>query len=167
MQYVTVFDVADAGYKSAGFPAFGLIFVAVGIGLVLSRRSLPNWNTRGTVAKGVFPFGFLCFAVIWTVANFIGMYSQYRNASQARVAHTAQVVEGQVTNFVPMPVTGHAMESFCISDVCFNYSDYVVTAGFNQTSSHGGPIREGLPVRVTYLGNTIIKLEVGAHPNGG
>jgi hypothetical protein len=52
------------------------------------------------------------------------------------------------------------MESFCVSGVCFRYSDYVVTAGFNQTSSHGGPIRDGLPVRVTYIGNTIVKLEV-------
>jgi hypothetical protein len=66
-----------------------------------------------------------------------------------------------VTGFMPMPVTGHAMEHFCVSGACFSYSDYVVTAGFNRTSSRGGPIREGLPVRVTYLGNTILKLEVG------
>jgi hypothetical protein len=42
----------------------------------------------------------------------------------------------------------------------FCYSDYEVTAGFNNSASHGGPIREGLPVRVSYIGNTIVRLEV-------
>jgi len=52
------------------------------------------------------------------------------------------------------------MERFCVSGVCFAYSDFVITSGFNNTSSHGGPIREGLPVRVTYVGDMIVKLEV-------
>jgi hypothetical protein len=162
MSYVTVFDVAGAGYKSAGFPAFGLIFVVLGILLVVFRRKLPRWNTRSRLARIIFPYGFLCCAVLWTLVAFISTYSDYRNALRARATDTARVVEGPVTNFVPMPVTGHALERFCVSDVCFNYSDYAVTAGFNRTRSHGGPIREGLPVRITYLGNTIIKLEVRA-----
>jgi len=70
------------------------------------------------------------------------------------------VVEGTVSRFVPMPVTGHAMERFCVHDTCFEYSDFVITSGFNNTSSHGGPIREGLPVRVTFVGNKIVKLEI-------
>jgi hypothetical protein len=160
MSYVTVFDVADAGYKSAGFPAFGLIFVVIGILLVVFRRKLPHWDTRSRAARIIFPYGYLCFAVLWTSGAFISTYSAYRSALRARATETAKVVEGPVTNFVPMPVTGHALERFCVSDVCFNYSDYAVTAGFNRTSSHGGPIREGLPVRITYVGNTIIKLEV-------
>jgi hypothetical protein len=161
MSYVTVFDVADAGYKSAGFPAFGLIFIVLGILLVVFRRRIPRWNTRSRTARIIFPYGFLCFAALWTAVAFLTTYSDYRQASQTRAANTANIVEGLVTNFVPMPVTGHAMESFCVKAVCFNYSDFAVTAGFNRTSSHGGPIREGLPVRVTYLGNTILKLEVG------
>jgi hypothetical protein len=160
MSYVTVFDVADAGYKSAGFPAFGLIFVVLGILLVVFRRHIPRWNTRSRAARIIFPYGFLCFAVLWTVVTFVATYSEYRQASQVRAANGAPVVEGLVTNFVPMPVTGHAMESFCVSTVCFKYSDYAVTAGFNRTSSHGGPIREGLPVRITYFGNIILKLEI-------
>jgi hypothetical protein len=41
-----------------------------------------------------------------------------------------------------------------------SYSDYVVTAGFNNTASHGGPIRQDLPVRISYVGNSIVKLEI-------
>jgi hypothetical protein len=48
--------------------------------------------------------------------------------------------------------------------VYFAYSDYVVTPGFNNTSSHGGPMREGLYVRIHYTGSVtgvaIVKLEV-------
>jgi hypothetical protein len=153
MNYVVVFDVADAGYKSISSPAFGLIFVAIGIMLVMSRRPIRRWNERGTVARLIFPFGFLTFATVLTVGAFVSTYADYRAASSARQDNSARVVEGVVTDFKPMPAAGHAMESFCVSGVCFRYSDYVVTAGFNQTSSHGGPIRDGLPVRVTYIGN--------------
>jgi len=59
-----------------------------------------------------------------------------------------------------MPYSGHAMESFTVSGVPFSYSDYIPKAGFNQTSSHGGPIHEGLPVRIWYVGNEIVKLEI-------
>jgi hypothetical protein len=52
-----VFDVADAGYKSAGFPAFGLIFVVLGILLVVFRRKLPHWNTRSKAARITFCSG--------------------------------------------------------------------------------------------------------------
>ena len=71
-----------------------------------------------------------------------------------------QVGEGRVENFVPMPVSGHAMESFSVGGVDFSYSDYSVTAGFNKTSSHGGPIRTGLPVGISYVDNEILRLEV-------
>lgn len=162
MSYITVFNVANVGYKSAIFPAIGLILVASGILFVLIRNRIPGWTQRPQIAKIIFPFGYLCFAGIWTLAAFVGTYGDYRRAQEAQAAGTASVVEGVVTDFVPMPVTGHAMEHFCVSGVCFNYSDYVMTAGFNRTSSHGGPIREGLPIRVTYIGNTILKLEVGS-----
>jgi hypothetical protein len=165
VQYDTVFDIASAGYGSWSFPAFGLIFVAIGSVLVafaLRRRALPFpwWSTRPTASK-VFAFFFLSFAVFWTAAAFLSTSREYSRLSTANTSGHVRVAEGLVTNFKPMPVTGHAMERFCVSGACFEYSDYVVTPGFNRTSSHGGPIREGLPVRVTYVGNSILKLEVG------
>ena len=151
MQYKLVFDAVDAGYRNWTFPAFGLIFVAFGVLLVASRKSAllskkPAW----------FPYALLGFAVFWVVIAFTATYRDYERVKSAH----PEVVEGVVTDFVPMPYTGHAMESFCVKDRCFSYSDYVVTAGFNNTSSHGGPIREGLPVRVTFVGNEIVRLEV-------
>src|ERR1700722_4273604 len=78
----------------------------------------------------------------------------------------SKVASGAVSEFIPMPYGGHAMEHFCIRELCFNYSDYELTGGFNTTSSHGGPIRAGLSVRVTYVESpvlfrpVIVKLEI-------
>jgi hypothetical protein len=156
--YVVVFDIADVGYKSYFFPAFGLILVAIGVVFLLGRRTIKRWSNRPT--SPAFPYVFLCFAILWTLQAFITTYSDYRTASSARQNDAARVVEGVVTDFKPMPAPGKGNAQFCVSGVCFYYSDNVVTAGFNQTNSSGGPIREGLPVRVTYVENTIVKLEV-------
>ncbi len=58
-------------------------------------------------------------------------------------AAACTVVEGRITNFVPMPYEGHADENFAVSGVQFSYSDYGVSDAFNNTSSHGGPIKAG------------------------
>jgi hypothetical protein len=61
-------------------------------------------------------------------------------------------VEGEVSDFHPMPYSGHQNETFAVNGVQFSYSDYVVNPCFNNTVSHGGPIREGIRVRVTAAG---------------
>jgi len=160
MEYRTVFDIATAGYKSWSFPAFGLIFIVVGTLLVFNRKRLPGWWGKSPRASNAFAFFFLGFAVLWTLVAFGSTYGEYFSLTKAGSGENTRIIEGVVSNFKPMPVTGHAMERFCITDICFEYSDYVITGGFNNTSSHGGPIREGLPVRVTYVGKSILKLEV-------
>jgi len=160
MEYRTVFDVAGVGYEPWSFPAFGLVFVAVGSALVARRKSLPGWWGKHPSASTWFAVFFLGFAILWTLGAFLSTYSEYSSLSKAKIANDVRVVEGVVTNFKPMPAAGHTMERFCVSEQCFAYSDYVVTGGFNNTSSHGGPIRAGLEVRVSYVGNSIVKLEV-------
>ena len=160
MNYHTVFDVANAGYKSWSFPAFGLIFVAIGAGLFIRRRNLPvRWSARPR-ASAAFAGVYLAFSVFWTATAFLSTYGDYRALSEAESSGEMQIAEGRVTDFRPMPAAGHAMERFCVADDCFEYSDFVITGGFNNTSSHGGPIRSGLAVRVSYVHGKIVKLEV-------
>ncbi|MEK6347822.1 MAG: hypothetical protein V4764_10100 [Burkholderia sp.] len=71
-----------------------------------------------------------------------------------------QRVEGPVTDFVPMPYGGHGRERFCVGGTCFSYSDSQRTGGFHHTALHGGPIRSGAVVRVSYLRGTILRLEM-------
>jgi hypothetical protein len=161
MTYRTAFDIAQAGYKTLPFAATGLAFIVFGVALVVSRRQLPTWWWgRHPRWKSVLPFTFLGFAVLWTVVTFATTFWEYARLKGALLDGRAQVVEGTVTQFKPMPWAGHSDERFCVREKCFSYSNFEVTAGFNNAASHGGPIREGLPVRVTFVGNAIVKLEI-------
>ena len=166
MHYKVVFDNTTVGYTGWHFALFGMVGIVIGaVFVVIVRRQgvLPFrwWSDRPRASKR-FAYLMLGFPLLWTLAVLYSTYSQYAGLKKAQQSGAASVVEGPVTHFRPMPATGHAMERFCVQETCFSYSDYVVTAGFNNTSSHGGPIREGLPVRVTYVGAAIIKLEVAA-----
>jgi hypothetical protein len=152
VDYHTAFDLANSGYKSWDFAGAGLILVLMGILFVLGRRRLPGAKAG--------PFVFLGIAVLLTLSAFYSTYSEYTRLRSAYENGSAKVVEGAVRSFKPMPWSGHARERFCVEGQCFRYSDFNVTNGFNNTSSHGGPIRDGLLVRVTYVGDAIVKLEV-------
>jgi len=158
MKYRVVFDILDVGYKAGGFAAFGLIFIVIGaLALAFPKKAVPKWSPAAT---SIFAFLFLGFAILWTTSAFVATYSEYCLCRNARLNGSATVTEGTVTNFVPMPYTGHADEKFTVNGTTFSYSDYGVTAGFNNTKSHGGPIDEAKKVRVTHVGNVIVKLEI-------
>ena len=156
--YVVVFDLAEVGYRQWTFPAFGLPFLAVGALLVRYRNKVataaPAW------ARAAFSFFFFGFALLWITVSFVSTYGEYRTLRSALEEGRAAVAEGPVEDFVPMPDEGHAMESFTVAGESFEYSDYVVTTGFNNTSSHGGPIQPGRQVRITHFGGHILRLEV-------
>lgn len=164
--FVKVFDVQEAGFRAWEFPAFGLIFVAIGLLFFFSPKIIKaigipflefrSWRSR--IFRHVFPI----FAVFWTVVAFSGTYSQYRHAITLVRNNGCLTVEGPVENFVPMPYSGHAMETFSVDGVKFAYSDFNITGGFNTTSSHGGPINAGSYVRLCYdAGNhDILRLEI-------
>jgi hypothetical protein len=156
-----VFDASQKG-PDLWFPAFGLIFVVIGVGL-LAARYVPRLALVLPRPPRVFALLFLGFAVLWTTLSTVGVLVSW-HSTQTQIRNGAPVVEGAVANFHPMPAAGHDDEHFTVQRVYFAYSDYSVTSGFNNTSSHGGPMREGLYVRMHYTrsvtGDTITKLEV-------
>lgn len=85
--------------------------------------------------------------------EYVALRSAYRHGKFSGV-------EGRVADFRPMPYQGHQLECFSVQRETFCYSDYGLTAGLNNSASHGGPIRNGLPVRISYSGDTIVRLEV-------
>lgn len=121
-------------------------------------------RTISPLTQRWFPWLLLGFALLWTTVAFFTTYADYSAAVTAMANHRAQMVQGAVENFCPMPASGHAMESFTVNGAKFEYSNYAVTAGFNQTASHGGPIREGLPVRIWRWHGEILRLDVARTP---
>ena len=164
--FVKVFDILDAGYRNRFFPEFGLIFIAIGVVIsflpkFLKITGIPYLDNRSGF-RGILRHGFLGFAIIWTAIAFAATYSQYLRHKAIAQANECRVVEGPVEHFVPMPAAEHAQESFSVAGVPFRYSDSDMTDGFNNTSTHGGPITSDSYVRICYdpAGNVILRLDI-------
>jgi hypothetical protein len=98
--------------------------------------------------------------LIWTTISFIGTFSEYWQLQQALHSGDFEIVEGKVLNFVPMPPGGHPRERFEVNGHRYEYSDFAITAAFNNSQYHGGPIREGRQVRIADVGGKIARLEI-------
>jgi hypothetical protein len=158
LQFVTVFEISarPMNWQPLISCTCGCIFVAV---IVL-------WKWRSEERTRYLLFGLVSCFIIFVVG--FGFYRDYTygipEASQALRDGRVSIIEGRVADFVPMPYGGHSEEQFTVSGLRFSYSDYILVPCFNNTSSHGGPIREGLWVRLSYRGNCILKIEVWKPP---
>ena len=156
--YELIFDITREGFRNWWFPAFGLFFVALGVVGAMVERHFAARPGRWPRALGV--WAFLSFSVLWTILSGFFIYRDYARLVRAFEQDTVQYVEGPVQNFIPMPANGHGVERFEVGGKRFEYSHNVASAGFNHTSTKGGPIHEGLQVRIGYVGDTIVRLEV-------
>jgi hypothetical protein len=158
--FVTLYDASQAGYN--WLPAItGLFLVGGGI-LALCRPALFEKqfsNGRTVRPSKTFAWVFLLCAMAISIPMNTVTWSRYQTAISRLRSEDFGIVQGRVENFVPEPLTGHAMESFSVGGKSFSYGQYVDTSGFHNSSSHGGPIKEGLYVRISYRGNVILKLE--------
>jgi hypothetical protein len=154
--YRTVFDIGKKGFNW-WFPLAGVPFLLAGTVLIwLGKRN------RWPLSRRLLGYFMVAFSLFWSLAAFTSTYSEYHELRTAYRNGEFSVVEGTVTNFQPMPYEGHKDECFTVASHSFCYSDFMISAGFNNSASHGGPIRDGLPVRVSYVGGNIVRLEVRA-----
>jgi hypothetical protein len=154
--YRTVFDVEQSGYRHWGFAASGLIFVAIGFAMPALFRLGIIPKSSAWIQKWL-PRVFVLFATLWTAAAFAGTFVDYRKAVNALHSGQAKVVEGRVDHYSQV---AHKSESFEVNSVRFWYSDGVLIAGFNDTAAEGGPIRQGLPVRIWHWNGQILRLQI-------
>ncbi len=96
-----------------------------------------------------------------SVWNYITGTSVYRHGRFS-------VIEGFVQNFRPLPQwvrrgQGSLKESFSVNGVTFSYHDISQVEGTCfQHSPWGDPIHEGIYVRIAYIDNCILRLEVAS-----
>ena len=161
MEYQVAYDIQQAAYPGWWIFGAGLVFIAAGTAILFLRDN-PTYksifNTTG-IQRTLMPVFAICFGLLWVALGTLN-YSHFANLRNAARNGEAEVVEGEVKEFVPMPYQGHADETFVVDGRHFSYSDYDETKGFNQTRSHGGPMREGLHVRITHVDGSIVKLEI-------
>jgi hypothetical protein len=172
MPYVTVFDITQKPFEW-WWLAFGLIFVVIGVVLIrfgpkLDRdKNGKRFGLTFAIDSRLLGWFFVIFASGWTLFAFGEAYSTYHEYVHAYQTGQYSVVEGLVEDFHPMPYEGHQSECFRVNKEKFCYSDYEISPAFNQSASHGGPIRAGLPVRITYYEDDgfvghILRLEIAA-----
>lgn len=158
MDYRVVYDISQCGYDWT-FAAFGLLFVIVGLVVCTATFRKGAQTSLWQQAYAIF---LLLFSILWTVVVFFATLLPYLSARSACEGGRCAVVEGRVEQFKATPSLGPDQkdEGFVVQGVEFKYSDYLVKPGFRRMSSHGGPIREGLQVRIHYANGQILKLEV-------
>jgi len=71
-----------------------------------------------------------------------------------------QTVEGPVENYLARPAREMNFEQFTVNGVRLGYGSLGMPKCFSRPAANGGPIREGLPVRIAYKGSCIVKLEI-------
>jgi hypothetical protein len=164
--YRVAFDLADQPFRlNPPSVVVPLILTVVGALLVFMparmQRLLPNWP-MGVSRKGFSWFYFLgsgfslmIFAYSW-INSSLTLRSVEKNGA-------AQVVEGCMETFHPMPVTGHDTERLTIKGQAFEYSDYIITPAFSRTESHGGPVHADSRLKIFHVGGDIVRLEVADH----
>jgi hypothetical protein len=164
VQYVVVFDMARESYPAPVLPLLFVGAIALALGgcalwLTFAIRLSPLLRRVRFYSAGI-ALG-LCVVLL----AMRGIENRHDNLVESASSGKVGVVEGIVENFHLMPATGHDTERFTVGGESFAYSDYEITGGFNNAASHGGPIRAGLPVRITFVQeswrNVIVKLEVG------
>jgi hypothetical protein len=156
MPYVTVFEVTDKPFQW-WFAASGLAIVAFGVVMFLATRKHAASRFRRA-----FFLLFFASGLSWSVGAFTSTYPEYRQCLAAYRSGHCSLVEGEVEHFQPAPYDNRQDECFTVQGVQFRYAGNEIQPGFSQTASHGGPIREGLPVRVAYYRGRILRLEVRA-----
>jgi len=152
--FITVFNAADIGYRYWWFPATGLIFIYITV--FKPKLIAPNKPTINPWLRKLA----ILFSVFWTATAFVATFGGYIKSREMLLSGHADYVEGVVQDFVPLPYMSRGNESFSVKGIHFSYADSLLTSGFNNTASHGGPIREGLYVRIWYSGNDILKLQL-------
>ena len=154
IDYVTVFQISTQS-PNWFFALAGGIPLIIGMVILWGRRRFgwkqPPW---------LFAIFFCAFGLFWLCTAGMSVLREDFQMKTAFQTGNFQVVEGVVTDFHPMPYEGHQDECFSVQDQRFCYSDYGVTSGFHNATSHGGPIQAGLPVRIAYVGNNILRLEI-------
>ena len=153
--YHLVFDAVSGfrpgtyGYEALGALAVGgVVFLLFWVLRQQRWRGVPLWLV-GSLA--VVPAASYGFALALS-------YSEMTKLREALKNGRFTSVEGIVTGL--QPGDSHRSESFEVAGHLYKYSFSSRSAAFNQDAAVGGPIRDGLRVRITDVEGKIARLEI-------
>lgn len=120
---------------------FFALFVAVALYAIYGQRIL-SVHYRVLLAVAVLLYG--------TVISYRSARSWTRFHKIFHYVGSYRVVQGTVQNYHLTVVSGSHIERFQVNGVSFAYANHGTPQCFHKTADDGGPIREGLQVRIGY-----------------
>jgi hypothetical protein len=159
--YEENYNLARDGYKGSFFPYifFGLsgyVFLILFYGdRFFPSLAIPIKIFFAMIGLSMFAGG---------CAVFFSLRYQYSQAISALNAGQCFLVEGIIEDFSSSIYGNNSVESFKVSDKHFQYTSNEVTVGFNQTRHMGGVLKNGTRVRISYIEDRIVKLEIWTSP---
>ena len=149
--YQSIFEIGLGSFPWARV-AHPLIAFAIGLLLLCFSRSNKIFLVMGL-------FG-VSFGTLLSVISLITFVPVFINDRKVYVSGKSLVVEGVVEDFRQAPALGPARESFSVRGVNFSYNVLDDTPCFHDAPLHGGPIRDGLDVRIHYTNGCIQRVDV-------
>ena len=155
MHYHVVFDALQNGSQLAiclFIPLF--LFVPGAVDWALKRSPGPRSVLQGKLFLFI---SIACFGTSLVVAMI--SFVEYHQMKLALGEGDYQVTEGIVKEFIPMPPSGHPVESFRVGGRSFHYGSGWDSIGFNSAWNRGY-IHNDAQVRITHRGVDILRVEV-------
>jgi hypothetical protein len=149
--YKTIFELGLASFPWARVLQ-PLPFIVIGLLLFRFCRGRQIYQVTGLIVASLASILFLISLIVF-IPNYIRLRSAYGSG-------TSSVVKGVVENFQPAPRLGPARESFSVRGAIFSYNALDDTPCFHNAPVHGGPIRDGLDIRILYKEGCIQRVEV-------
>ena len=113
------------------------------------------------------PQKLLFLAILVLVCASVGLRTSFRYYVSRHFYHyygPYTTIEGVVKNYEVFRTSNSIGEQFDVNDIHFGYIDMIQQNCFHRAAGNGGPIHEGLQVRISYailhVSPCIVKLEV-------
>lgn len=157
MSFETIYDIQQAGCR------YGFISAILGLLVIYSAVEWyrgKRWLVSGRTQMGYSPITFCLFFGVLTLVAFVTTWGDYFSLTNAIKNGRAMSVDGMVSNFHSAENI-KSTESFVVGDRVFSYSKYAVKQGFNMLKLEGSPLANGVHVRVSYVDDHIVRLDIG------
>ncbi|MFZ6642258.1 hypothetical protein ACO0LL_21225 [Undibacterium sp. TC4M20W] len=166
MSYTLIFDITKTSWTDSLslLPLIPLLAGSIMTGMNISRmwRGLPvySWSARPDKPFRVFPYMLLAIGMGSAYLTYQHSYVAYTDLRSAYEAGKCEITEGKVENLQRNFKKGESPVSFDIGHKQFAFRGGRDTPAFQQTTSSGGPVREGQQLRIASCDGAIVKLEI-------
>lgn len=154
-----MFDLTRHGYTAwrAAITPMLAAFAVVALLILIRRatRDQPRERRISEIVAVIAVAGCCLVACVITVST----WREYAMLSRSIREGHCRIITGRVTHLTPERSGGHPIERFRVAADSFWYSSSATTSAFHTTVAKGGPIREGLLVRLFAVDGAIVRLD--------